>query len=125
MGEGGRGVTVGGGCPAPRAPAGPGVGGLWEPVVMSRSRVALSVGVLLLLASCLLPCLPLLQVAGTSLPYQDPTPEMLQQHAANVAAAERRLAVCAAVAAALALLGLAALVLAYVWRRRRPPAMSA
>ncbi|MBB5829333.1 hypothetical protein [Micromonospora carbonacea] len=92
---------------------------------MSRARLALSVGILLLLAACLLPCLPLFQVAGMSLPYQDPTPELLRQHAANVAAAERRLAVCVAVAGALALLGLVALALAYAWRRRRPPATSA
>ncbi|WP_165949688.1 hypothetical protein [Micromonospora sp. KC207] len=53
-----------------------------------------------------------------SLPYQDPTPEMLEKQAADLAAAERRLAMCAAVADALALVGVAAL--AYAWRRRRP-----
>ena len=86
---------------------------------MSRARLALTAGVLLLVASCMLPCLPFLDLSGISMPYQDPTPEMLEKQAADIAAAERRLAVYAAVAGALAVIGLAAVVYAFTHRRSR------
>jgi hypothetical protein len=85
---------------------------------MPRARLALTAGIVLLVASCLLPCLPFFDVAGMSMPYQDPTPEMLAKQAADVAAAERRFTVHAAIAGVLAVLGLAALV--YAWKHRRP-----
>lgn len=84
---------------------------------MSRARLALAAGLLLLVAACLLPCLPLLDMSGSSIPYQDPTPEMLEEQAADVAAAERRLAAYAAIAGVLAVLALAAFV--YAWKHRR------
>ncbi|MFJ8582061.1 hypothetical protein [Micromonospora sp. NPDC093277] len=84
---------------------------------MSRARLALTAGVLLLVASCMLPCLPFLDLSGVSMPYQDPTPEMLEKQAADVAAAEHRLTVHTAIAGALALIGLAAF--SYAWKHRR------
>jgi hypothetical protein len=84
---------------------------------MSRARLALAAGVLLLVAACLLPCFSFVLDAGSALPYQDPTPEMLAKQAAENAAAERRLAVFAVIGGILAVLGLIALV--YAWRHRR------
>ncbi len=84
---------------------------------MPRARLALTAGVLLLIASCLLPCLPLLDLSGVSMPYQDPTPGMIEKQTADIAAAEHRLALHAAIAGALALLGLAAFF--YAWKHRR------
>ena len=73
---------------------------------------------LLLIASCVLPCIPFLDVAGTSMPYQDPTPGMLTKQTAETAAAEHRLAVAAAIGVALALGGVTALI--YAYRSRKP-----
>ena len=84
---------------------------------MSRARLAMTAGVLLLIASCLLPCLPFLDLSGISMPYQDPTPEMLEKQAADITAAEHRLAVHAAIAGALAVIGLAAFI--YAWKHRQ------
>ncbi|EWM66789.1 MULTISPECIES: hypothetical protein [unclassified Micromonospora] len=92
---------------------------LWEPVAMSRARLALTAGVLLLVASCMLPCLPFLDLSGISMPYQDPTPEMLEKQAIDIAAAERKLALYAATAGALAVVGLAAVIYAFRHRRSR------
>ncbi len=86
---------------------------------MSRGRLALTAGVLLLVASCMLPCLPFLELSGISMPYQDPTPEMLEKQATDIAAAEHRLAVHAAISGALALIGLAAFFYAWKYRRSR------
>ncbi|MFI0791997.1 hypothetical protein ACH4OY_04730 [Micromonospora rubida] len=84
---------------------------------MSRSRLAVAAGIFLLVASCGLPCLPFLDLSAVSLPYQDPTPGMLEEQAEEIAAAEHRLAVYAVVAGVLAILGLAALI--YAWKHRR------
>jgi hypothetical protein len=91
---------------------------LWQPVAMPRVRLAVTAAVLLLVVSCLVPCAPFADYAATSLPYQDPTPEMLKKQAAEIAAAEHRLAIHAAIAGVLAVLGLAALI--YAWKNRRP-----
>ncbi|WP_433345876.1 hypothetical protein [Micromonospora sp. CA-111912] len=85
---------------------------------MSRARLAVAAGILLLVASCGLPCLPFLDLSAVSLPYQDPTPGMVEEQAEEIAAAEHRLAVYAVVAAVLAILGLAALI--YAGKHRRP-----
>lgn len=85
---------------------------------MPRVRLAVAAGVLLIVASCLVPCAPFADYAADSLPYQDPTLEMLKKQAEQIAAAEHRLAVHAAIAGVLAVLGLAALI--YAWRNRRP-----
>jgi hypothetical protein len=75
---------------------------------MSRTRLALTAGVILFVASCVLSSLAFLDLAETSMPYQDPTPEMLEKQAADIAAAERMFTVSTAIAGALALIGLAA-----------------
>lgn len=85
---------------------------------MSRARLALTAGILLLVTSCLLPCVPLAEVSGGSMPYQDAPPELLTKQAAEVAAAEHRLVVAAAVAGALFVVAL--LAFWYAWRHRRP-----
>jgi hypothetical protein len=54
--------------------------------------------------------------AGTSLPYQDPTPEMLAQQTREIAHASRMLAAGTAVGAVLIVAGIAVLVA--VGRRR-------
>ncbi|SCE83287.1 hypothetical protein GA0070607_2119 [Micromonospora coriariae] len=82
---------------------------------MSRARLLTVVGVLLMLASCLLPCLTI--VNGMTLPDQDPTPEAIQQQNADALAFEQRFEVVAWIAAALAILGLAAFI--YAWKHRR------
>jgi hypothetical protein len=85
---------------------------------MTRVRLAVTVGVLLVLGSCVLACVPFLDLSADSLPYQDPTPEMVKKQAADIAAAEHKLAVHVWIAAALAVVGLAALI--YAWCRRKP-----
>ncbi|GAA4437707.1 hypothetical protein [Phytohabitans houttuyneae] len=75
---------------------------------MSRSRLALNAVAILFVASCALSSLAFLDLAQTSMPYQDPTPEMLEKQAADIAAAERLFTVSTAIAGALALIGLAA-----------------
>jgi hypothetical protein len=77
---------------------------------MARSRLALSAGILLLIASCLLPCLPLMDMAGNSMPYQDPKPEMVTKQAADISAAQHRLVVAAAIGG----------VIAIIYARRHP-----
>ncbi|MET8083803.1 hypothetical protein [Micromonospora sp. NPDC005237] len=67
------------------------------------------VGVLLMLASCLLPCLTLWN--GMTLPDQDPTPEAIQQQDAESLAFEQRFQTSAWIAGALAILGLAAFII--------------
>ncbi|MBY8875903.1 hypothetical protein K7640_29150 [Micromonospora sp. PLK6-60] len=85
---------------------------------MSRPHPALVVGILLLIAACVLPGIRFADLAGTSLPHQDAPPHLVEQHAADVAAAEHRLLVAVAVAAVLAVLGVTAV--AHGWRQRRP-----
>lgn len=83
---------------------------------MSRVRLALAAGFFLLVAACLLPCFSFLGMSGSSLPYQDPTPEMLEQQATDVAAAEQRFVMYAAVAGVLAVLAVVAFI--YAWKHR-------
>jgi hypothetical protein len=84
---------------------------------MSRARLSAAAGALLLIAAILLPCGPASDYLGNAMPYQDPTEEMLQQQAAQATAIEHQLAIRGSVAAALAILGLAALI--YAGRQRR------
>jgi hypothetical protein len=74
------------------------------------------VGVLLMLASCLLPCLTFWN--GITLPDQDPTPEAIQQENAEALAFEQRFQIAASIAGALAILGLGALIYARKHHRR-------
>ncbi|MFC0004451.1 hypothetical protein [Micromonospora siamensis] len=83
---------------------------------MSRARLATIVGILLLVAACLLPCVPFGDWAGGSLPPQDAPPDVLERQAAEIAAARHRLVLALAGAGVLAALGVAALVHG---RRRR------
>ncbi|MFG2059355.1 hypothetical protein ACGFI9_35625 [Micromonospora sp. NPDC048930] len=85
---------------------------------MSRARLLTVVGVLLMLTSCLLPCLTVWN--DITLPDQDPTSAAIQQENADYVAAEQRFAVAAWIAAALAILGLAAFIYAWKHRRRSP-----
>ena len=85
---------------------------------MPRARLALTGGLLLLVASCLLPCFSYAELAAVSMPFQDATREMLEEQAADIAAAEHTFTIHAAIAGALAILGLAAVV--YAWKHRRP-----
>ncbi|WP_346117054.1 hypothetical protein [Micromonospora coerulea] len=82
---------------------------------MSRARLLTVVGVLLMLTSCLLPCLTAWN--DITLPDQDPTPDVIQQQNAEHLAAEQRFEMAAWIAAALAILGLAALI--YAWKHRQ------
>jgi hypothetical protein len=66
-------------------------------------------GLVLLAAAVVLPCGPLGDYAGASMPYQDPTPEMLHKQAAEVAALGHDLAVRLQVSALIGLVALAAL----------------
>ncbi|RAO43725.1 hypothetical protein PSN01_05894 [Micromonospora saelicesensis] len=83
---------------------------------MSRARLLTVVGVLLMLASCLLPCLTFWN--GITSPDQDPTPEVIQQETAEALAFEQRFQIATWVAGALAILGLAALIYARKHHRR-------
>ncbi len=84
---------------------------------MSRARWTAAAGTLLLVAACVLPCGPLADYIGNSMPYPEPTAKLLQQQAAQAAAIERQLVIRASIAAVLAILGLAALI--YARRRNR------
>ena len=86
---------------------------------MSRTRLLTVVGVLLMLASCLLPCLTVWN--GITLPDQDPTPEAIQQQNAEAPAFEQRFKLVALIAVALAILGLAAFIYAWKHRQRSAP----
>jgi hypothetical protein len=85
---------------------------------VSRARLAFVVGIVLLVTACLTPCATFSELAGTSLPYQDPTAEMLQRQAAEVAALERRLGTLAWIAGGLAIAGLVLLIYARCNRQR-------
>ncbi|WP_405114421.1 hypothetical protein OG559_09595 [Micromonospora sp. NBC_01405] len=86
---------------------------------MSRARLLAVVGALLMVASCLLPCLT--SFTGITLPDQDPTPEAIEQQNAEELAFEQRFELVALIAAGLAILGLALLVYAWIHRRRPSP----
>jgi hypothetical protein len=83
---------------------------------VSRVRAAIAVGVLLIVVAIALPCSTLIDLAGTGLPYQDPTAEMLQQQAAHLASLHRRMAVLGWISTGLVLAGV--LVLVYAIRTR-------
>lgn len=84
---------------------------------MTRARLSLITGIVLLSVACLLPCGVLAEWSGASLPYQDPTPDMLENQAAEVAILEKKLIVYVVVSGTLALLGICAS--AYGLRRGR------
>lgn len=89
---------------------------------MTRTRAQLSSvggGLLLVVAACT-PCLPLANWAGGGLPYQDPTPEMLAQQAAEQAAAGRSLLLWTVVAVVLGVAGAALLVIGIRSLRKSP-----
>ncbi|GGM33168.1 hypothetical protein GCM10011608_17070 [Micromonospora sonchi] len=87
---------------------------------MPRARLALTIGVVLFVASCVLPCGPLLDEIGASFPYQDPTPEMLEKQAAEIAAAEQALAARLQITVGVVLVGAAATAYGlWAWHRTR------
>jgi hypothetical protein len=79
---------------------------------MPRAPLARYAGIALFVVAILLPCVPFMDVGGYSMPYQDPTPDMLKQQAADVAAAEHRLAVAITISGVLGVCGLIALIYA-------------
>jgi hypothetical protein len=77
-------------------------------------------GFALLMTALILPCGPSADYAGASLPYQDPTPELLDRQAAEIAAIKHELVARFRVSALVALVGFAAIGYAtWTWRRRR------
>ncbi|MQA82850.1 MAG: hypothetical protein GEV10_31095 [Streptosporangiales bacterium] len=84
---------------------------------MTRSRVFLAVGLVLLAVALVVPLGTLGALAGTSLPYQDPTPQLLDEQAARIASLQRDLAVRASISGIL--IAGSALTLVYARRRRR------
>lgn len=72
-----------------------------------RFRLAILAGLVLVAVACCLPTFTFLELSGTSLPYQDPTPDMLQQQASEVADLERELAVRLVIGAGLGAFGVA------------------
>jgi hypothetical protein len=87
-------------------------------LLVSRLRIAYVAGTLLLVAACALPCASFAELSGASIPYQDPTPEMVQKQAAETAALEHQLVMRAWIGGALASAGLVALIYARRHRRR-------
>jgi LPXTG-motif cell wall-anchored protein len=85
---------------------------------MVRTRLVVIGGMLFLVTACLLTCGPFAEWSGASMPYQDPTPEMLQQQTTEVEALRHTLLVRSAMSLVLGLAGLGAF--GYLlWRRRR------
>ena len=80
----------------------------WHAGAMTGTRLAFITSLGLLIAACLLPCGTFAEWSGTSLPYQDPTPEMLQKQAEETAALEDALFVRLSISAALGLASLGA-----------------
>jgi hypothetical protein len=83
-----------------------------EPDRMPSARLIRVAAMVLLVVGFVLPCAPLADYSGYSMPAQDPTLDMLAQQALDVAVAEHRLAVAAAISGALILAGVAGLVAA-------------
>jgi hypothetical protein len=73
---------------------------------VSRIRAAYIFGTLLLVAACALPCASFVELSGSSMPYQDPTAEMIQEQAAEVTELEHQLVTRALIASGLAIAGL-------------------
>lgn len=71
----------------------------------------------MIVVACALPLRTFLELSGTSLPYQDPTPDMVAEQAARIAALERALVFDLSIATLSASLG--ALAITYGLRRRR------
>lgn len=82
-----------------------------------RYRLALTIGGILIAAAWVIPCHLFARLSGASLPYQDPTPQMLAAQAAQVDAVEHELTLWGPVAMAVALLG--AVIVGYGLRLRR------
>ncbi len=89
----------------------------WHPDAVTRARLSLTAGIVLLITACLLPCGTLAEWSGASLPYQDPTPAMLDNQADGVAALERALVIYLLISGFLSLVGLC--MAAYGLRRWR------
>lgn len=86
---------------------------------MNRAWIGLLATLGLLVVSCAFVGYTYLDLAGTSLPYQDAPAALLQQQAAEIAALEERLRLYLSISAALGLLSLGALAYAVVrWRGR-------
>jgi hypothetical protein len=74
------------------------------------SRTPRRLGLFLIVAAVTVPAWVLCMSSGTFIPYQDPTPEMQAQYAADVAAADRRLVISLIVGVLLLIAGMALLV---------------
>ena len=77
---------------------------------MKRMRTARIAGTAMVVIGAAIPVAIFAVTAGTSLPYQDPTPAMLAQQAREIAQANRMLAAGATVGAVLIVAGVAVLV---------------
>ena len=90
----------------------------WHPGVVICAKIAVASSAVFLLAAILLPCGPFLRWSAASLPYQDPTPEMVKRQAAELADLERTLLVHIGISVVLALASLAAFGCALRFRRK-------
>jgi hypothetical protein len=84
---------------------------------MPRARLAVILGSVLLVVACALPCLPFADLSGASLPYQDPTPDMLHKQAADIAAARTNFIISLLVSTILTLTGIGGVSYG-IWTRR-------
>ena len=100
----------------------PPIAALWGATVAYGFTVAMTAWWTDWLAACCLPAVTFGQLAGTALPFQDPTPEMLERQAAESAARERRFIVSLVAGAVLAILGLPVALLGLRRIRARRPA---
>ncbi|NJC71691.1 hypothetical protein HC031_18480 [Planosporangium thailandense] len=85
---------------------------------MSRSRLALICGIVLVAAAFVIPCRLFGDYAGASMPYQDPTSEMLRKQAAEVAALRHELVTRLEISALVGVVGMTALGWG-LWTRRQ------
>jgi hypothetical protein len=92
----------------------------WHPDQVSHARLAVISGLVLLAAAVVLSGGPFGDYAGASMPYQDPTPEMLHKQAAEVAALRHDLVTRLQISALAGPIGLTALSYGlWTWRNNR------
>jgi len=84
--------------------------------LVTRARFSVIAGVAMIVIGCALPWRTFGEWSAASLPYQDPTPEMVAEQAARVSALEQALLIELSVAVVLASLGVFAC--SYGFRQR-------